>query len=361
MFALAPLATAVRNAGHQVFMAATEETVPTIAQVNLPAISLTDRSLHSLISEDRNGNPVALPSGLEESQRHCGEWFGRLAAASLDALFELTNEWRPDVVVGGKLSYAAALIARTLNVPYVRHAWDFDDYVGIDPHASRELRPELDGLGLDDLPTPDLFIDISPSDLAVRHATEIQPMRWIPGNKQGKVLPWMYIPTSGRRVCITSGNRVSVMQSHDFICEVAESLAEEDIEVVIAAPEDAAPELRRRLPGLNIGWLPLDVVAPTCDAVVHHGGGVTSLTALNAGVPQVVFPGSSIQEESSERLARTGAALTLTRSEATPELIAKSCWSVLEDPEYKRRSVQLARDIAEFPTPDLIVRTLERL
>jgi glycosyltransferase len=42
VFALAPLATAARNAGHQVVMAANDDMVPVITSSGLPGIATTD-------------------------------------------------------------------------------------------------------------------------------------------------------------------------------------------------------------------------------------------------------------------------------------------------------------------------------
>jgi hypothetical protein len=38
------------------------------------------------------------------------------------------------------------------------------------------------------------------------------------------------------------------------------------------------------------GYLPLDLVLPSCSAVVHHGGGGTFTTAVAERVPQLITP-----------------------------------------------------------------------
>jgi hypothetical protein len=81
--------------------------------------------------------------------RHMGASFARMAAASLDALLALAEDWRPDLVVGGAMSYAAPLLATHLRVPYVRHAWDTIPPTEIDPGAEEELQPELRGWRID--------------------------------------------------------------------------------------------------------------------------------------------------------------------------------------------------------------------
>lgn len=175
-------------------------------------------------------------------------------------------------------------------MPYVRHAWDGANPVQLDPYANEELQPELRQLGLNQLPEPAAFIDICPPSLRPPGMGRAQRMRWIPGNLQRKLEPWMYSRGSVRRICVTSGSRVSFSDSHDFLHALVENVASLEAEIVVAAPEDAAAKLRERLPGIRTGWIPLDVVAPTCDVIVHHGGGVTSMTAINAGTPQLAIP-----------------------------------------------------------------------
>lgn len=156
VFALAPLATAVRAAGHQVFMAANHEVMPAITASALPAVPVTESPLRHFISHDRQGRPVDLPLGrpVAEQAEFTGRWFGRMAAESLPLLRDFTARWRPDLVVGGTSTYAAALLARHLGVPYVRLAWDAIDARRVHPGASRELAPNWPCWGWTCFPGP---------------------------------------------------------------------------------------------------------------------------------------------------------------------------------------------------------------
>ncbi|MTD54540.1 nucleotide disphospho-sugar-binding domain-containing protein [Amycolatopsis pithecellobii] len=361
IFALSPLATAIRNAGHEVFMATTEEMASGVADAGFPAVAVTAVTLHRLITTDRAGETVPMPEGLAQEWRHSGGWWGRLAAAGLGGLLELAADWRPDLVVGGTLCYAAPLLAAHLGVPYVRHAWDGVDPRPVDAHAEHELRPELAQFGLDQLPEPDLFVETWPASVRGPVSAHTQPMRWVPGNRQRRLERWMYTRGDSRRVCVTAGNRVSLTQSQNFLRTLVRDIAELGVEVVVAAPEDAAAEIGGDLPGVHVGWLPLDVVAPTCDVVVHHGGGVTSMTAFNAGVPQLCLPQWAITFDSVREVAGSGAGLTLLPHEATHDAVTKACGELLTDPAYGERARDVAREIARMPAPADVVGVLERL
>lgn len=361
VFGLAALAVAVRQAGHQVIVAGTEELVPHITAIGLPGAAVTRRTWQGLITTDRSGAAVPrMPRGLTPERVHHGGWFGRLAAESLDGLRELAARWRPDLVVGGSMSYAAPLLTAHLKVPYVRQAWDLYDTRGVDPYAAEELRPELDALGLDGLPAPALRVDVCPPGLRPPDADPAQPMRWIPYNRQEPLEPWMYTRGDRPRVCVTSGSR-ETEANRDFLGRLVADLAAFDAEILVAAPEEATARLRASVGRVRIGWMPLDVVASTCDLVVHHGGGVTGMTALGAGAAQLLLPRWDIFASTMRRTAEQGAARVLFPEEATPQAVLSACRVLLEEPGYRKRAGEIAAEIAALPAPAEVVGALERL
>ncbi|MGW6022268.1 glycosyltransferase [Streptomyces sp. NPDC055099] len=364
VYALAPLATAARNSGHEVFMAAHAQAMPAVVGVGLPAVRLTDRPLWEFISQDRSGRELPLPAGPAEGGPFAGGAFGRMAAANIGPLLELARDWRPDVVVGGTMSYAAGLLGARLGIPVVRHAWDISEADTIHPGADAELQPELREMGLDRLPEPDLLIDICPPSLQPPGAAPAQLMRWIPGNQQQVLEPWMYAKGDRPRVCLTSGSRAS-RDGHDnsfaFLRDMAKTIGALDVELVIAAPEDIAAELRAESAGIRAGWLPLDVVAPTADLMIHHGGGVTMMTAMNAGVPQLSLPNGPLAIPATQRLTAQGCALTLLPGQDSPQETAAAAEKILGDASFRRSAGELAREITGLPLPSDVVRELERL
>jgi glycosyltransferase len=137
-------------------------------------------------------------------------------------------------------------------------------------------------------------------------------------------------------------------------------------EVLIAAPEKAAEELGAELGDVRIGWIPLDVVAPTCDLAVHHGGATTSMTVMTAGVPQLIMPPNSHTKAIAQALSGFGAALTLNLQQQEPdqdpaEAIAARCREILSTPRYTQQAQALAKEIATLPAPPEMVHTIEAL
>ena len=333
VFAAAPLATAARNAGHEILLAADEPLLGTAQAIGLPA--------------------AATPHP-------------KLTSARLDALTDLAEAWHPDLVVGG-LSYVPGVLATRLNVPYVRQAWDVPR-ADMKQKAEEDLRPELDRLGLAGLPDPDLFIDVCPPPLRPSYNLGAQPMRWIPRNRQCRLEPWMYTRPKGRhRVLITSGTRTRMLGiPASSMRHLVRELTLAGAEVLIAAPEEAAPEIGAafgaELGDVRIGWIPLDVVASSCDLAVHHGGATTAMTIMNAGVPHLIIPDNGYGKAVAQAVSGFGAALMLPPEQDGQdpgEAIATGCREVLSTPRYAQRARALVTEIAALPTPAEVVRALE--
>ncbi|MDT3442561.1 MULTISPECIES: nucleotide disphospho-sugar-binding domain-containing protein [unclassified Pseudofrankia] len=362
VFALTPLATAARNAGHEVFMAASEELVPAIAGNGIPPVSITPASIRDFIFTDAAGGAVAVPDDSRSVMLHVGRSFARMAEAGLEALFTLVRDWRPDLVVGGSAAYGAGLVAAHLGVPYIRHAWDTVDTTLMDEGAAEILTPRLSKLGLDDLPSPDLLVDICPPGLRAEHAPATQPMRWIPGNQQRRLEPWMYTrDASVRRALVTGGTRSFMPDKMAFLRRLSEALSTLNVEVLIAAPDGVAQGLRAALGNVRVGWIPLDVAAPTCDVIIHHGGGVTSMTAINAGIRQLIAPSDAYLRAVAQPIADFGAGIVLEPGQDSAEHVVQACRELLADSAYERRSRILATEIASLPAPAEVVGRLEQL
>jgi len=360
VFALAPLATSLRNLGHAVLMAANEELMTSVAAVGIPAVPTVTPGIQHYVWTGPDGTSTPVPREPEPAMRHMGASFARMGAESLAPLAALCRDWRPEVVVGGAFAYAAPFLAADLGVPYVRHTWDAVDLSGVDEGATAELAGELARRDLAALPVPALLIDICPPSLRVEDPAGRRPgparvaaMRWIPGNRQRRLEPWMYARGPHRnRVLVTSGTRAFMPDTVGSLLRLTAELTDRDAEVLLAAPEDVAEGLRGELGAdVRAGWLPLDVVAPTCDLIIHHGGGVTAMTALNAGVPQLVTPKGAYLVAACRPIADAGAAVLLAPGQDAAEDTVKACEAMLADESYRRSARDLATTIAALPPP----------
>ncbi|RNL86593.1 DUF1205 domain-containing protein [Halostreptopolyspora alba] len=333
-----------------------------VSSVGLPGVPVTDRTEDYFGRTDRNGDPLSFPDhGARRQRLFAGGWYGRLAAASIDRLVEVVSFWRPDIVVGGRLDYAAPLVAYYLGVPFVRQAVDMGEWSEVDEGATEELQPELKNIGLTELPTPDLPIEIYPPSLRPKNAPPAELMRWRPGNVQRTVERWMVVRGTRPRVCVTPGSRATPEEHFDYVRYLVETIGGLDVELIVAVPDSLATALNAVAENARVGWAPLDVIAPTCDLFVHHAGGMTSLTALDSGVPQLIMPEEDATYELGERVSDLGAAITLPRSAATAEKIQDSCSDLVSDTSYRTRAEELAVEIKDLTPPTEMVPVMEKL
>ncbi|MER5771773.1 nucleotide disphospho-sugar-binding domain-containing protein [Streptomyces sp. NPDC001985] len=350
IFSHATLATAVRNAGHQVLMGGIDWVLPNIASVGLAPVKISPLSV-----EEVSAFMGAMPEDPADQVKAVGRVYAEIAVDSLETLLGLADHWRPDIVVGGGMFYTAPLLAHHLGIPSVRLEWDRIDARMYDPGAEAVLAPVLGELGLDRVPEPDLWLDVCPPSLKPENPVPARPIRWVPANPQKPLEPWMYTKGDRPRAYITAGTRLF---SGDALRDMAKSIGELGMEVVVGAPENVAAELRAELPDVRIGWVPLDVLAPTCDVIVHHGGGGTDMTALNAGIPQLIahpeYPTSATR-----RIVEYGAALLV--ESGGNESVTAACERLLAEPSHRERAQEISREIATLPTAATIVGELERL
>ena len=155
-YAAAPLATAVRNAGHEILLASHEPWVETAEAIGVPTVCYTPDPVRHFMKLGRPGSALRFPREMgDDEMLGVGQGFARMASAGLNTLLDLAEDWPPDVIVGSSMSYAAGLLAAHRKVPYVRQA----EYLaipitGIDPGAEEGLRPDLERLELAGLPMP---------------------------------------------------------------------------------------------------------------------------------------------------------------------------------------------------------------
>ncbi|MYV49620.1 glycosyltransferase [Streptomyces sp. SID2888] len=360
VYAITPLATAARNAGHEVLVASNQETMAAIAGAGLPGVCVSTVPIRHHITHDRSGAPVDKSDDPERQMRSIGHAFGRMAALYQEPLLELARAWRPEVVVGGTLTFSAPVLASQLGVPHVRHAWDSGEPAVVDVAAELEMRPELEALGLDGIPASDLLIDVCPPSVRPDDAWDAASMRWIPCNLQPPLEPWMYSRNEAPRVAVTAGTKTAPGYFFDYLVELVAKLKGLDAEILVSAPTAVASELRE-VTGMRVGWLPFDVVARTCDLLVHHAGGGTALTGMAYGVPQLLIPNMPKLVAPSERLAAYGAARMILPGDDTPDAVAGAASDLLTAPSYRERARSLAKEVAGMPLPAEVLDLVEKL
>lgn len=361
-FPIVPLAWALRAAGHDVLMGVPEGFADTVRSSGLPmAATCGPFHMAEVMAHDRSGTPIKRPTNDEEMEVAVGLGFGRLAARVVDGVCALVGQWRPDVIVGESYSYAAASAASAVHkVPWVKQTAGPGE-LAIGKWVVREFAPEMERLGLAELPEPDLFIDNSPPLFRSPASTGIS-MRYVPYGDPDPVPSWVLRPRARPRVLVTLGSIQPAVGDLPVLASIVRALATEGVEIVVAVADELAEQLRP-LPDAVVaaGWLSLTSVLPGCDLAVHHGGPGTLMACVANGVPQVVIPSAGKAHDAVHEMVGFGAALQLPSAQATPESISSACRTILDDAGYRERAERVRAQMTEQPSPAEVVPAIERL
>lgn len=171
----------------------------------------------------------------------------------------------------------------------------------------------------------------------------------------------MYSRGERQRILVSAENGVTPGSGSDTLSGLVSNVAELDVELLIAASETVTDKLQPLPDHAWAGWLPLDVVASTCDLVVHHGDGSSTLACLVNGLPQILIPSVPCLEDHSARFAERGAAKMIRPEDATPKNIARACRDVLGASSFRDAAADLRDEIRGMPLPSELVPELERV
>ncbi|MEU4776148.1 activator-dependent family glycosyltransferase [Micromonospora sp. NPDC023644] len=406
LYAMTPLAWAFQIAGHQVRVASQPDLADDVMRTGfLPA------PVGEVLRMNEKLGPAA-PPRVDDGQPRKWEKpvdgsfpedpHGHLESISTgffplvcpDSLFtdliDFAREWRPDLIIWNSLALAGPVAARVSGAAHARLLFGADGLGQIraafhaasarnpsgplnDPLADW-LRPFLQRYGHDfdeEIALGQWTIDPMPS--WVWHPTtnvHYVPIRHVPYNGPTRVPDWLREPPSRPRVCLTLG--VSHRESHGVeasATDLLEAVSDLDIEVVATLDKRQLAE-RPRIPDnvRAVEFVPMNVLLPTCSAIVHHGGTQTFAAAVESGVPQLIVPSAYWTEKwwgpvaEGNGLERRGAGVYVADSDfLTPDLLRDELVRVLKDPTFKENADRLRAERMGTPTANEVVPLLEKL
>ncbi|XVQ90055.1 nucleotide disphospho-sugar-binding domain-containing protein [Microbispora siamensis] len=371
-FPMVPLAWALRNAGHEVRVAGQPGIVDPIVNSGLPAVSVgEDIDFVETVRRQMgiDGTAEMTPERWRELRKGKGRAalgiFVDLAEAMVDDLIDFGRAWRPDLVVHTPSGFAGPLLAAALGVPNVRHLKAPDI-----AYPARELEVELleplrakRGISRAVDPLGALTVDPCPPSMQVPSEYPRLRIRYVPYNGPGVMPGWLLEPSARRRVCVTWGTTLGKLNPHMVLAgPMLRALAELDVEVVATVAPGHADLVGELPDGVRlVESLPLHMLLPTCDAVVHQGGTGTTMTSMVCGVPQLIVPQFPDHAFNASCLERAGGGIVLMPEDAGPEAVRAAVRRLLDD-EVLRASVRALREEAVAqPAPTEVVGALEDL
>lgn len=391
-FSMVPLGWALQAAGHEVRVVCPPAQAEPLSRAGLMPVPVLEKECGDILARIGNfsdaqlgrwpfaelpphpvtGEPVTSLDAFEPVT-WLGENRKQLSAASrrsTDAAVEFARWWRPRLVVHDLLSLEGPLTGKVLGVPSLLHLWgpfaqhDGDLGPGLLPiDFSRAFRRH----GLTAL-LPDTYehvIDPCPVSVAPPlGAARRHPVRHVPYNGPGVMPTWLpTLPTPGERprVCVVWSTAVTGMfgPSTFPVPRVVEALAALDVEVLITVTGSDRQRIGELPPGMRLLELtPLQLLLPACDLVIHHGGGGCAMTALAAGIPQLMLSNGWDQGTIANRIAASGAGLAVPNAAADPAAIRAAATALLGDGAHRATAKRLRQEMESQPDPAELVTSL---
>ncbi|GAA0639173.1 DUF1205 domain-containing protein [Kutzneria viridogrisea] len=380
---MVPLAWALRAAGHEVLVLCGSALQPTVAKSGLASVPLAEGNG---LFNARVGNFLRAVSGHEvvpglppihpitgremtdlgrfdwpAIERCIPAWRVRRQAL----MTEFAHDWRPDLVVHDLPNVDGRLVAAAAGCPAVLHLWGLAGTLETD-WSMRVLPEQVDhtfaGFGLQGKGSRVTHvIDPSPGPMEPAIAETRLPIRNLSYNGPGALPDWLLDPPERSRVCVVWGTSVTRIfgPGSFFVPRIIDALAEFDVEIVLtmtAAETAGLPRLPKNV--RSVEYVPLRLLLPSCELLVHNGGAGCSMAALAAGVPQLVVAVSDEHVMNGTRLANAGTAEWLRGSTSTVEDIAAAARRVLTGTSHARYAAELAAANEDRPAPTELVAPL---
>ncbi len=354
-FPMVPLAWALRAAGHEVLFATTG-----------PALAVRDAGLAvadvkpgwdyraAIAARARGGGPRP-PEPLRDLRDAAGH-LGRSAELLADGVLEVATRWRPDLVVGRSVGLLAAA---KLRVPLVDHGVGIVRRTGLDELLRDRMAATFDRYGVTDLPRQRVMLDVAPPSMLTEPPAG-WPMRYIPYNG-GTVVPDSLLPggtpSTRPQIAVTLGTAAPLTDGLDPVARLLTVATSVPAEFLLALGDVDTSTLPPPPDNVrSLGWMPLNTLLARCTALIHHGGEGTMMTALAAGVPQLVVP-TGLRSPVGQAVHTRGVGLTAQPDDLTAALLTE----LIDNPHLREAAAEVQAEITALPTPADVVPRLATL
>jgi glycosyltransferase (activator-dependent family) len=400
--AMAPLAWALRTAGHEVCFASAPKFSEVITQAGLTAVPIgSNRDLWQLMASDAdwlsvgmNGLPLPYDTAVWPEDQvtwkylkfgydlHVPRWHKMSNVPLITDLVAFAQAWQPDLVIWEPSTYAGAIAAEAVGAAHARLLFSLDTFGvvrerflrlgGEQPAEGRSdplgewLAPYGRKYGFDfteDLVTGQFTISVMPPSLRVEADLDYVPMRYVPYGGAAAVPPWLRAKPERPRVAITMGISTAEITGDTInLPEMFEALSDLDVEIVATLSKKAQGYLPSVPQNVRlVSFAPLDALLPTCAAVMHHGGIGTLLTTALHGKPHLIVTWNSDGPSLAQKVAAQGAGLAVNLSQASGALVRDRLIRLLEAPGYEQDARLLQDEVLGMPSPNQVVGDLEKL
>jgi UDP:flavonoid glycosyltransferase YjiC (YdhE family) len=360
---LAPIAWAFRAAGHEVLLTFAEHT----ERASLTGLQVVD------VAPGYDGMGI-LEKALESNPEFAEKWwsetltddpapwallFAELNRPFVERTMALADDWKPDLVVYEQSATVGLMAAARLGIPAVQRNLGIVRTGGVHEATAAHMQDLCDQYGITSVPKPTVTLEFMPPSML----PFAQPEGWFVRHLTytgGAVLGERLEKRPDRpRIAVTMGTARPGYYGLQAVEPIVAAAADVDAEFVLALGDIDASELGTLPPNVRlIGWTPMDALLRTCSGIVHHGGGGTTMAAIDAGVPQLLAldPLDRGNETTGPAVRKRGVGIVTTYDRVEAETLNR----LLTDTALRTATAEVQAEIAELPTPaELVPRLLE--
>jgi MGT family glycosyltransferase len=359
---------ALMKRGHTVAWVGHPPAVQPLLPEGATLLPLSDDDLLTRLVALRSAPPAR---GLLAFKQLWEEVFTPLARSMRPGVEAAVDRFKPDLMLVDQQAFAGALVARTRRLRWATLATTsarLVDSLADLPLVLRWVEAQLTLLqvevGLEPTADPDLapglVLVFSSEALAgagrfSRQARFVGPA--LGGRPETTAFPWDELRPQSR-VFVSLGS-IHSDQGVALHRVLGEALAEEPLQVILAAPEEAGATLppnflvRRRVPQLAL--------LPHVQAVLCHGGHNTVCESLAHGLPVIAMPIRDDQPVIAQQVVAAGAGLRLRFGRTQPAELRAAVRRALTDPELRAGAARIQVSFQEAGGVQAAVRAIEAM
>lgn len=367
-----PLAIACRDAGHDVLVATGPDLMARPAELGLDAAAVgPSRAEGTELARRGSAGAGTDPATRRtwDSYTYVHHFPSTVARARATDLRPLVQQWSAELVVHDVTDFAAPLSASAAGIPSALHSWGPPLPGRLMARAGSKAVPLWDAAGL---PAPTaggmhrgLYLDICPPALWPADAGEVPRVQPLQPSAlgEGGELPLLdkverlpHAATAHLTLGTVSNQSIETFR---LLLDYLEPLP---LNVVVTVGPDQEPAILGDQPDhvLVASYLPIHLLLAHCHVVIAHGGSGTMLAALRAGLPQLIFPFDADNYRNANLCERAGAGLQISLRGMSDDAVRAAVTRLLEDTAFSTAASEVGDQIRAMPTPDEVVRVLER-
>ncbi|SDK09658.1 N-glycosyltransferase [Actinopolyspora mzabensis] len=298
---------------------------------------------------------------------------GAIAGDTAEESIEALRSFGPDLLVREAADYPAYYAAEYLDVPHA-----VLDTGPLGPHGHEDLLTRIneqrERLGLPDVTDPlhpfrYRRLSMVPESFYPEHLRLESAVHYrAPRAAEQRLDPAIAeLPGDRPLVLATLGSNAAALHdagTRGLLDTIVEALGDLRVTGVVALGTGVNPEDWQGTRPDNVyltSFVQQQLLLPTCDAFITHGGFGGIREALSSGVPMVVLPTFAEQPANADRVEQLGAGKRLDLENVSHDSLRTTVGTVLADSAHRHRARAIAREFLALPPFTEMVTELEKL